>query len=171
MFPTRLGTCCGRDIILHLMKPLETTAEEVLREAIQSEVDARAFYQEMARRAATPAVRKRMLELSDEELVHRAKLERRYREVVGQNAPEPRLGHAELPAGIVRIEMSVALKLALERERESESNFRFMAERVPPATELGKLFVDLAEIEWKHKTDLQAEYDTTVPPDQFLLDI
>ncbi len=153
------------------MKPLETTPEEVLRDAIQSEVDARAFYQEMARRAATPAVRKRMLELGDNELVHRAKLERRYREVVGQPPPEPRAGKAELPPDLEKIELSQALKLALERERESESNFRFMAERVPSTTELGKLFVELAEIEWKHKTDLQAEYDTTVAPDQFLIDI
>ena len=49
---------------------------------------------------------------------------------------------------------------------------RFMAERVPN-TELGRLFMELAEIEWKHKTDLQAEYDRVVAdqPDQFLLDI
>ena len=153
------------------MKPLETTAEEVLRDAIQSEVDARAFYQELARRAATPAVRKRLLELSDAELVHRAKLERRYRELIGKDAPEPRAGRADLPADVVNVELNQALKLSLERERESESNFRFMAERVPSTTELGRLFVELAEIEWKHKTDLQAEYDTTVAPDQFLIDI
>lgn len=153
------------------MKPLDTTPEEVLRDAIQSEVDARAFYQEMAKRSATPAVRKRMLELADAELVHRAKLERRYREVVGQNAPDPKPPHVELPPDLMKIEMSQALKLALERERDSESNFRFMAERVPPTTELGKLFVELAEVEWKHKTDLQAEYDNSVAPDQFLLDI
>ena len=48
------------------MKPLETTPEEVLRDAIQSEVDARAFYQEMAKRAATPEVRKRMQQVLDE---------------------------------------------------------------------------------------------------------
>ena len=153
------------------MKPLETTPEEVLREAIQSEVDARAFYQEMAKRAATPAVRKRMLELGDGELVHRAKLERRYREVVGQPPPEPKPGRYDLPPDLDKIELSQALKLALERERDSESNFRFMAERVPSTTELGRLFAELAEVEWKHKTDLQAEYDTTVAPDQFLLDI
>ena len=38
------------------MKPLETTVEEVLRKAIQSEVDTRAWYQKMAERAASPAV-------------------------------------------------------------------------------------------------------------------
>jgi rubrerythrin len=67
--------------------------------------------------------------------------------------------------------MSRALKYALERERDSESHYRFMAERVPPTTDLGKLFVELGEIEWKHKTDLQAEYDAASGPDQFLFDI
>jgi len=69
------------------------------------------------------------------------------------------------------VDMSKALKLALERERDSESYYRFMAERVPN-TELGRLFMELAEMEWKHKTDLQAEYDTTfADPERFLLDI
>ena len=46
-----------------------------------------------------------------------------------------------------------------------------MAERVPN-TELGRLFMELAEIEWKHKTELQAEYDANVAdPEQFLADI
>jgi hypothetical protein len=46
-----------------------------------------------------------------------------------------------------------------------------MAERVPVTTELGRLFMELAEIEWKHKTDLQTEYDASAPPDRFLLDM
>jgi len=153
------------------MKPLQTNVEEVLRKAIQSEVSTRSYYQKMAQRAATPDVRKRMLELADSELVHRAKLERRYREMIGTAPPDPEPVNVELPADLVNLEMSHALKHALERERESESYFRFMAERVPN-TELGRLFMELAEMEWKHKTDLQAEYDTTAAdPEQFLDDI
>ncbi|PYQ33505.1 MAG: hypothetical protein DMF57_09305 [Acidobacteria bacterium] len=154
------------------MKPLETTVEEVLRKAIQSEVDTRAWYQKMAERAASPAVQKRMLEFADEELVHRAKLERKYREEIGKPAPEPHVPKPELPSDAYDLDMARALKMALERERDSESYFRFMAERVPD-TELGHLFMELAEIEWKHKTDLQAEYNSAVAgdPEQFLLDI
>jgi rubrerythrin len=153
------------------MKPLETTVEEVLRNAIQSEVETRVYYQKMAERAGSPDVRKRMLQLADGELVHRAKLERKYRETIGNAAPNPEPVTIELPPDIADLDMSRALKLALERERDSESYFRFMAERVPN-TELGRLFMELAEIEWKHKTDLQAEYDTTAAdPERFLLDI
>jgi rubrerythrin len=152
------------------MKPLETTVEEVLRKAIQSEVETRVYYQRLAERAGNAEVRKRMLQLADGELVHRAKMERRYREEIGHAAPEPLPGTVELPPELVDLDLSHALKHALERERESESYFRFMAERVPD-TKLGALFMELAEIEWKHKTDLQAEYDATAAPDSFLLDL
>jgi rubrerythrin len=153
------------------MKPLETTIEEVLRDAIQSEVETRVYYQMMATRTADSAVRKRLLELADIELVHRAKHERRYREVIGQPPPEPKPVTIDLPPDIINLDIGRALKLALERERDSESYYRFMAERVPATTDLGKLFVELAEVEWKHKTDLQAEYDAVGDPDQFLMDI
>ena len=153
------------------MKPLETTIEEVLRKAIQSEVETRVYYQKLADRAGSPDVRTRLLQLSDMELVHRAKMERRYRETLGTNPPPPDPVTIELPPEIGNLDLSRALKYALERERDSESYYRFLAERVPPTTELGRLFVELAEIEWKHKTDLQAEYDATGSPDQFLLDM
>jgi rubrerythrin len=153
------------------VKPLETTIEEVLRNAIDSEVETRVYYQRMAERAGAPEVRKRMLSLADGELVHRAKLERRYREMIGQEPPDPAPVTVDIPPEISNLDMSKALKLALERERDSESYYRFMAERVPN-TELGRLFMELAEMEWKHKTDLQAEYDTTfADPERFLLDI
>jgi rubrerythrin len=153
------------------MKPLETTVEEVLRDAIQSEVETRVYYQKLAERAATDDVRKRLLQLADMELVHRAKLERKYRDTIGANPPDPQPVTLELPPDIVQLDLSRALTYALERERDSESHYRFMAERVPATTELGRLFVELGEIEWKHKTDLQAEYDATSPPDQFLMDM
>ena len=154
------------------MKPLETTVEEVLRKAIQSEIDTRAYYQKLAERAATPEVRRKMLGLAEDEIVHRVKLERRYREEIGKEPPQPEEPKIDLPADLVKLNMAHALKHALERERDSESYYRFMAERVPD-TELGHLFLELADIEWKHKTDLQAQYDAAVAndPDQFLADI
>ncbi|HVE70381.1 MAG TPA: ferritin family protein [Thermoanaerobaculia bacterium] len=153
------------------MKPLETDIEEVLRKAIQSEVQTRVYYQKLAERTASPEVRTRLIQLSDLELVHRAKLERRYRETIGTNPPAPEPVTIDLPSDITDLDLSRALKYALERERDSESYYRFLAERVPATTELGRLFVELAEIEWKHKTDLQAEYDASSGPDRFLLDM
>jgi rubrerythrin len=152
------------------MKPLETTVEEVLRKAIESEVETRLYYQKMAERAGSPEARKRLLQLADGELIHRARLEKRYRETIGTEPPEPPMIAIELPYDLHGLDLRRALKLALERERDSESYYRFMAERVPE-TELGKLFMELAETEWKHKTELQAEYDATATPEEFLLDM
>ncbi len=152
------------------MKPLDTNPEEVLRQAIQSEVETRLYYQKMAGRTGDPIVRARLLQLAEGEILHRTRLEKRYREVVGQEPPAPLPVTLELPSEIHDLDLRRALKLSLERERESESNYRFMAERVPD-TELGKLFMELAEMEWKHKTELQAEYDAAATPEQFLMDI
>ncbi|HYS54222.1 MAG TPA: ferritin family protein [Thermoanaerobaculia bacterium] len=154
------------------MKPLETTVEEVLRNAIQSEIETRLYYQKMAERAASPEVRERMLQLADAELVHRAKMERKYREVVKQEPPPPQPATVELDAEIRDLDMTRALKLSLERERDSESHFRFMAERAPVDSVLANLFFELADLEWKHKTDLQREYESTMnDPEQFLRDM
>jgi rubrerythrin len=153
------------------MKPLETTVEEVLRNAIQSEIETRAYYLKMAERAGSEAVRKRMLQFADEELLHRAKMERKYRETVKQTPPTPAPVAIDMPADIRNLDMARALKLALERERDSESYYRFMAERAQNGSELEALFFELAEIEWKHKTDLQAEYESTMTdPEQFFRD-
>ena len=154
------------------MKPLETTIEEVLRNAIQSEVETRLYYQKMAERAGSPEVNKRMLELADAELVHRAKMERKYRETLKQEPPAPQPVTVELDADIRALDMTRALKLSLERERDSESYYRFMAERAPADSDLANLFFELADIEWKHKTDLQIEYESTMnDPEQFLPDM
>jgi rubrerythrin len=154
------------------VKPLETTPEEVLRQAIQSEVETRVFYQKLAERAAGPDVKKRMLQLADGELVHRAKLERKYRDEIHKDPPPPQPVTLELAWDVMDLTMTQALKLALERERDSESTYRFLAERVPD-TPLGNLFAELADIEWKHKADLQAEYDASCAsdPEQFLRDL
>jgi len=154
------------------MKPLETTIEEVLRYAIQSEVETRLYYQKMAERAGSPEVEQRMLQLADAELQHRAKMERKYRELVKQEPPEPQRATVDLDAEIRNLDMTRALKLSLERERDSESYYRFMAERAPVDSDLGNLFFELADIEWKHKTDLQIEYESTMnDPEQFLRDM
>ncbi|HKB80254.1 MAG TPA: ferritin family protein [Thermoanaerobaculia bacterium] len=154
------------------MKPLETTVEEVLRQAIQSEVETRAYYQKMAQRAGSPEVGTRMLQLADGEIVHRAKLERKYRDTIGKDPPPPEAVNIDVPPEVDHLDMSRALKLALERERDSESHYRFMAERAPEESELANLFFELADIEWKHKTDLQAEYEATLnDPEQFFRDM
>jgi Rubrerythrin. len=89
---------------------------------------------------------------------------------VGANPPATRQVTVELPPDLGEIDLHHVLKIALEHERESESNYRFLAERVPD-TDLGQLFLELAEMEWQHKVDIQNEYNATLDPEQFLIDI
>ena len=153
------------------MKPLNTTIKDVMREAIESEISTRAYYVALAERAAGADARKKILDLADRELVHRAKLERRYKELVNEEPPPPISPRIELPDDYVNIDIPRALKLALEHERESEGNYRFLAERVP-GTDLGRLFMELAEMEWKHKVEVEAEYYAAArDPEAFLNDI
>ena len=144
------------------MKPLQTTIADVLREAINSEVASRAYYLKLSERAADPAARAKLIDLSERQIQHRLKLERRYRELVGEpppQPPEPPEPRIELPADLRNIDVSRALRIALEHERESESNFRFLAERTTDP-DLLSLFVELAEMEWKHKVEIQSEFDS-----------
>ena len=151
------------------MKPLQTTPEEVLRKAIQDEVDSREYYLRLAKVVRSAKAKERLERLADEQLMHRAKLERKYREVIGSAPPAPQPPTAEIPGDAEGMDLIRVVKLALENERDSESTYRFLAERVP-GTELGRLFLELAELEWTHKTELQHEYDR-IAPDRFLSDL
>lgn len=152
------------------MKALDTNPEEVLRKAIQSEIHSREFYLGLAGQVPDPAVATKLRDIADIQIVHRVRLEKRYREVVGQEPPAPEPVTVELPSDAHTFDLRRVLKFALEHERDSESNYRFLAERVPE-TDLGALFLELAEMEWKHKAELQNEYNSVGDPEAFLLDI
>jgi len=153
------------------MKPLVTTIEEVLRKAIHAEDESRVYYTKLAQRAPARDVQKKLTEIADRQVAHRAHLEKRYRRELREEPPPPTQPQVELPADTIRLDMRRALKLVLDREREAESNFRFNAERVPD-TELGALFLELADFKWKHKVEVQNEIDILVAdPERFLQDI
>ena len=140
------------------MKPLETTVRDVLIEAIQSEVASRAYYLALAERAADKQAQHKLIELAQRQVQHRIALEEKFRKLIGELPPAPKPPAVDIPADLTHIDTVRALKIALEHERESESNFRFLAERAQDPILL-HLFNELAEWEWKHKAEIQAEYD------------
>lgn len=154
------------------MKPLDTTPRDVLLDAIQSEVESREWLLQLSEHASNDAVRDKLRELADREIVHRAHMEKKYKAYTGEEPPAPDAPRVTVPSELGTLDMRRAMKLLLERERDAESNYRFLAERVPN-TELGQLFMELAEIEWKHKAEIQREYDKAVAedPDSFLEDL
>jgi rubrerythrin len=140
------------------MKPLDTTVKDVLLDAIASEVASRVYYQRLADRAADEAARAKLLDLAGRQMMHRVTLEERYRKLFQEEPPSPPPPVVEIPDDLTDVDTARALKIALEHERESESNFRFLAERTLDP-QLLRLFSELAEWEWKHKAEIQAEYD------------
>ena len=111
------------------------------------------------------------MEISDRQVAHRAHLEKKYRRDVKEEPPPPTTPAIDIPAEIWNLDMARALKIALERERDAESNFRFNAERVP-GTDIGALFLELADFKWKHKVEIQREMDAMVgDPESFLTNI
>ena len=152
------------------MKPLVTTVREVLREAIESELASRMYYTLLAGRASDAQARTRLLDLAQRQIAHRATLEQRYRELVGEEPPVPAEPTVELPDDLQNVDAVRGLRIALEHERESESNYRFLAERATDPNLL-KLFSELAEMEWKHKAEIQREYDALgADPEDLLFD-
>jgi rubrerythrin len=148
----------------------ESTIEQILTAAIQSELDTSALYQKIARAARDPRARGRMNDLAERGVIHRARLERRFKEITGKIPPALTPGEPEIPSGAASFDLTHALKFALEHKRELESHYRFQAERAEN-DELENVYRELAEEEWKHKREIEAEYQATVPPDQFFLDI
>lgn len=146
------------------------TIEEVLIDAIQSEIDTRERYLYIAKMARDPVVRSKMRDLAEREIVHRARLERRYKELIGKVPPDLTAGELDHPSGVESFDLPHALKHALEHERESESDYRFLAERTPPSP-LKNLYMELAEQEWKHKQEIEHDYRSSLSPDQFFLDV
>lgn len=142
---------------------------QVLQAAIQSEVESRAWFKRLAERAGTDEARRKLLDLSENELIHRARLERRYRELVGEAPADPDpVGDLEIP-NVHDLDLRGALRLALEHERRSESNYRFLAERA--SGPIARLYLELAENEWGHKSEIEAEYNRISEPDDLFADI
>ena len=140
------------------MKPLDTSVRDVLIDAINSEVASRAYYLALAERAADAAAQRKLIDLAQRQVLHRNALEDRFRKLVGEEPPPPAEPSVEIPDDLRDIDTARALRIALEHERESESNFRFLSERAADP-QLLRLFGELAEMEWKHKAEIQAEYD------------
>jgi len=152
------------------MNPLDTSPREILIDAIQSEFETREWYRLLAGHAPTPEVRARLLGLADDELIHRARLERKFRDRFDEDPPDPRPVQIEIPREQANLDMRRALKLALDRERDSESKYRFLAERAG-TSEVSALLMELADTEWHHKADLEAEYNRHSDPMDFLEDM
>ena len=151
---------------------LEATPEELLITAIRNELSTRTWILQMAERVPDADSREALTDLATRKVIHRQEFERKFRQETGSEPPFPDEDLVQLPVHIESLDLARALKAALERERDLESEWRFLAERVPD-TPLHRLLLEMAEIQWRHRNEVQQLYDAaaSTDPERFFLDM
>ena len=137
-----------------------TQLDDLLSTAIAREVEANAFYRQVAERSANPNVRSVFAELAAEELGHKNLLEgvRRDPNLIRRfSAPAADYKVAEataLPALSVDMKPADAIALAMKKEQQAVEFYLDLAARASDS-ELVKSLNALANMEKGHKTRLE----------------
>ena len=135
--------------------------------AIGNEVEAHAFYRELAARADVAAMRQVFEEFAAEELGHKAKLEAVQRGSRSVDAMDERVQSLGLADYLVEspclsdMTYAEALILAMKKEKAAYRLYLDLAAAVD-AGELAELFRSLAAEEARHKLRFEIEYDDVV---------
>jgi len=137
-----------------------TQLDDLLTTAIAREVEANAFYRQVAERSTDPNVRTIFAELAAEELGHKSLLEgvRRDPNLIGRFfAPAADYKVAEataLPALSIDMKPADAIALAMKKEQQAVELYLELAARASDS-EMVKSFNALANMERGHKTRLE----------------
>jgi len=142
------------------MKPFEAETE-IFDFAIAKELQANALYTALAGKVDDPALKSVFMQLAEEELEHKAKLELEVMKlglVVNQDATADDQAYAENVKISQEINYLDVLKICIQKEREA---FRLYIDlswtvREPLAREM---LLQLAEEEAKHKARFEIELD------------
>ncbi len=146
------------------------TFTDILDFAMEREVEAEAFYRELALQAQATSMREILEEFAEEEHMHWEKLEKikqgQYCMLDG-NTPIPSIHIAECvpePKTGSDMDLADALIIAMQREKAA---YRFYIELAAdaPNQELMDLFLALAHEEANHKLRFEIEYDDWIIDD------
>ena len=143
------------------------SVDEVLDFAIANEVEANAFYRDLAGKMEVPAMKQAFEEFAQEEAMHQAKLEAVKRGDLSfgsGSAKVQSLGLADyLVASEPKPDMTYmeALILAMKKEKAAFKLYQDLA-AAAESQELTELFLSLAAEEAKHKLRFEIEYDEVV---------
>ena len=140
---------------------------EILEFAIAREMEAYRFFMALARRAASPQMRKVFEELAQEELEHKEKLELEIMKT-GQTVPATsKFNNPEreyvIPENQLQPDMDYKdmLLLGIKKEEESFRIYIDLLQRVQDK-ESREILLALAEEEVKHKLRFETEYDLSL---------
>lgn len=139
------------------------SVEEILDYAIAREQEAVDFYLALAKRGSKSGMKDLLMEFSQEEARHKAKL-LAVKEGQKLLSAEQKVADLKISDYLVEVEASDdldlqdALILAMQREKAAFRLYNDLAARVDDA-ELRELFLGLAQEEAKHKLYFETEYD------------
>jgi rubrerythrin len=146
-----------------------SNVDEILNFAIEREQEAADFYNEMAERAKTRAMKDTFAQFAKEEMGHKSKLQ-------GVKGGKRMLSSSQKIADLKLAEYTVAeepggdldyqdaLIIAMKKEKAAFRLYSDLAARVDDA-EIEKLLLGLAQEEAKHKLRFELEYDENVLTD------
>jgi rubrerythrin len=139
------------------------SVEEILDYAIAREQEAVDFYLALAKRGGKSGMKDLLMEFSQEEARHKAKL-LAVKEGKKLLSAEQKVADLKIADYLVEVEASDdldiqdALILAMQREKAAFRLYKDLAARVDDV-ELRELFLGLAQEEAKHKLHFETEYD------------
>ncbi|UCG37812.1 MAG: ferritin family protein [bacterium] len=130
---------------------------KTLLEAIKREIEGREFYLALSKKVKNPLVRRKILNLAEDELEHRETLSRLY---WAQTGTEPgdlaRFGITVDVPDMENMTLTDLLEMAMRTEKEASETYRKMANEA--ADERSAAFLEyLSEFEENHYETLAAE--------------
>jgi len=139
------------------------SVDEILVFAIREEEKAAAFYQALAGRVKRPGLRRGLEEFAEEELGHKAKLEKVRREgtlaMSGKAVLDLKIGeYLVAPDPSPDMDYQEVLIVAMKKEKEA---FRMYTDLAGVTEDAGirAVFLSLAQEEARHKLRFEVEYD------------
>ena len=137
------------------------TLEQAIRNAIEVELAAARFYENLAERTTDPASRSFLLELREEELGHARAIETFGKTLTDDPIPQEAAGHCEIvetsPTWWHASDVSYrqALRVALESERGAAVYYAALASSAP-SDRVRRFYDRLAETEQGHVRKIRA---------------
>ena len=146
--------------------PDKTTVEDVLDFAIASEVEAAAFYRDLAARASLPQMKATFEAFAREEDGHKVKLEK-VKAGGTLKASSAKIADLMISDYVVEVEAAeaddyqAALIVAMKQEKAAFRLYSDLAATAETAA-LQDVFLALAQEEAKHKLRFEVEYDDVI---------
>jgi len=142
----------------------EASFDEIIKFAIEKEIEAMNFYKELSETAKNPAMKPIFLQWSNEEKKHKEMLENLEITVVSHAGSKPVVTNLKIGDYLIDVEpkpdMSYqdALIVAIKREEKSYKLYEDLESQTTDSS-LKETFNVLKKEEAKHKLKLESEYD------------